>query len=810
MTRLRREISVPWPRRDSALALLGLTILVVWLLREAVFGGRVFFLRDVHLQWYGQIESFVGSVASGSWPFWDPYVSFGQPLLANANAQVLYPLTWLNMLVRPWTYFTIYLVTHLLLAGAGVYALGRQYEISRLGSFLAAAAWMLSGPVLSLGNLWNHLAAAAWLPWVLLAAERALISSRPRHAVLCGATLAAQILAGSPDVVVMTSLLLAAAAARHVRWRRLGERSSLEGVAALVLAVGFGLALSAGQLLPSLELAMRAGRFHLSAAERGYWSVHPLGLLQAAVPVFWNDLPLGAEQRQALFESREPLLLSLYLGLPVVGLMLAALAVPRRPGRSFLLLGAFVAALLALGPHAPFYRLATALLPTLQVLRFPSKAMIVVAFAGALLAGMGADAWREGGGRPGAGRRWFLFVTLPMLTCALLLALTAFGALGGMALLAPVAGKLARAAVLAGILAVIALLRRPGPRSRWGAVAVGVLAVTDLLTTHRHLNATSPKELYTLRPGVLEPAAQADHRRLYVVDYQADLGLSERWLKRAVPYVVTLTRTEPGLPPPLWTGALGMRVYPVAPVAAAWRVPGSYSRDVLRIQPPGLATLNALLIRALGTPLQIRLLRLGAVSRVLALHTEGFEDFAPIATLEGPFLEPIRVFGVPDPLPRAYAVDGVRVASGRQALEHLVDPSFDPAREVVVAEGTARNAEKAFSAVVSILALRSDRVRLQAELGKDGYAILVDAYDPGWRATVDGHAAPVLSANLAFRAIPVPAGRHVVEMVYRPVSVTIGLTVSAVAAALGVAMALRRQTTPSTREAALDRRSTAS
>ena len=40
--------------------------------REAVFEGRTFFLRDLHLQWLGQAESFVQAVGSGAWPLWDP------------------------------------------------------------------------------------------------------------------------------------------------------------------------------------------------------------------------------------------------------------------------------------------------------------------------------------------------------------------------------------------------------------------------------------------------------------------------------------------------------------------------------------------------------------------------------------------------------------------------------------------------------------------------------------------------------------------------------------------------------------------
>jgi len=84
---------------------------------------------------------------------------------------------------------------------------------------------------------------------------------------------------------------------------------------------------------------------------------------------------------------------------------------------------------------------------------------------------------------------------------------------------------------------------------------------------------------------------------------------------------------------------------------------------------------------------------------------------------------------------------------------------------------------------------RPDRVRLEAELSAPGFVVLVDTYDPGWRATVDGAPAEVLRADVALRAVAVPSGRHVVEYVYRPRSITGGLAVSGLALLAAVALA---------------------
>ena len=82
-----------------------------------------------------------------------------------------------------------------------------------------------------------------------------------------------------------------------------------------------------------------------------------------------------------------------------------------------------------------------------------------------------------------------------------------------------------------------------------------------------------------------------------------------------------------------------------------------------------------------------------------------------------------------------------------------------------------------------------DRVVVEAEASGAAHLVLVDAYDPGWRATVDGRPSPVLRANVAFRGVALPAGRHVVEFLYRPRSVMWGLWISGAALLAGAALA---------------------
>src|SRR5258707_9148544 len=102
------------------------------------------------------------------------------------------------------------------------------------------------------------------------------------------------------------------------------------------------------------------------------------------------------------------------------------------------------------------------------------------------------------------------------------------------------------------------------------------------------------------------------------------------------------------------------------------------------------------------------------------------------------------------------------------ALRVLTDPAFDPERELVLPAGLPTDPSPAFTARVDIQHRSADRVLLSADLTTSGYVVLVESYDPGWRVVLDGKEAPVLRANVAFRAVAVPAGPPPVEVSFPP------------------------------------------
>ncbi len=82
---------------------------------------------------------------------------------------------------------------------------------------------------------------------------------------------------------------------------------------------------------------------------------------------------------------------------------------------------------------------------------------------------------------------------------------------------------------------------------------------------------------------------------------------------------------------------------------------------------------------------------------------------------------------------------------------------------------------------VAAVRVRVDGPSLEATViaPRDGLAVILDPFYPGWTATLDGKPVPILRADFAFQAVPVPAGTHELRLTYRNRWVEIGAAVSA-------------------------------
>jgi hypothetical protein len=156
-----------------------------------------------------------------------------------------------------------------------------------------------------------------------------------------------------------------------------------------------------------------------------------------------------------------------------------------------------------------------------------------------------------------------------------------------------------------------------------------------------------------------------------------------------------------------------------------------------------------------------------------------------------------RLWELRDPQPRSFLVhEAVAARSDSEAAELLRDqPAAVFSRVVLAADGgmvePLEGTEEPAASSVSVVEYAPRRSVWRVRTNRAGYLFTGDAYYPGWNAELDGRPVPLQRANLAFRAVYVPAGEHLIVHRYEPLSIRIGLGLSA-ASLIGLGLILLR------------------
>lgn len=667
-------------------------------------------------------RAFVGrTVSRWELPVWMPGVYTGFPALAGVEVGALYPSNLaLFGFLDPWVAVAWAQLLPLLIAGLGAFALAREYEIPPPAALLTGGSFCLSGFFISHLRQLNMVDAACWIPLELLLVERMARGRGERSPSLLATVWALQLLAGHPQVSYITGLVLGVfLLARRARVMREGSGGGILRVLGdpvprrFALAIVVGSAIAGAQLLPAIELSglsHRSGGFTFE--EAAAFPSAPQNFWTFFLPYINGDPGRLTYRLSRLFWEEYG-----YLGLAPV-LLAAIAAVTRRRDPVVRLFGtiAIVSYLLVLGANTPLFYWAYSLVPGMSYFRFPTRFLVFVELAIALLAGFGLA--------------------------------TVLGALRGLR------------------------------RRTW--VAAAVLAITAVdLWVHQMQQVPQVawrewrKPISTVRYLRDQQSVSIDLWRYYSLDstvvHRAAFAEARGWAGDLSPYVRVRAMLQPsfnllyGLESPDGYVNLAPRYYD-----AVW---GSDKTPGL-VRPSGEMRDGFWKLR----PEVTRILRLFNVRYVLsALPIRSAGLWPALRTEEG-----VAIYAVTDPLPRAFVVGEVVTASSdEEALDLLRSADFDPARRVIVHDpGLQLPDDSVASRNVRIIERGNRRLRLRINLEKPGLLVVSEGFYPGWRATIDDRPVPVHRANLMMRAVVAPSGRHEVVLEFRSWTVRAGFLVS--------------------------------
>lgn len=151
----------------------------------------------------------------------------------------------------------------------------------------------------------------------------------------------------------------------------------------------------------------------------------------------------------------------------------------------------------------------------------------------------------------------------------------------------------------------------------------------------------------------------------------------------------------------------------------------------------------------------------------------------------------MQVYAVPNPLPRAGFVPdgGINFADDEAILRAFRSGAMpnpllmflEPGRaKPATTLGSPQNAPE--GATVAYRRPHPDRIELTVRAPGPGYVRILESFDPGWSATVDGREAEILAADSFVQAVRVDTGAHEIQLTYRTPGVAEGAALSAAGA----------------------------
>ncbi|MBN9456239.1 MAG: hypothetical protein J0I54_06395 [Bosea sp.] len=744
--------------------LAGAAFVIAWvILCWPWLSGSVTIPFDAKAHFQAQVEFLARAIHSGQSPFWNHNVFAGSPQVADPQSLIFSPAILLALLSPAPSFRMVdaFVLLHLLVAGFAVLMFFRDRGWHPAGGLLAAlvfafgasAAWRVQhiGQIESLA----FFAVAFWLTARMLQRNSA-------WAGVC-AGLASGLMVLEPDQVAMLGgyVLIGMVVAHWLSGGWVALRASLVPIALASLA---GLAVITVPLLWTWLFAEATTRPEISLGVATSGSLHPASLLTA----FVGDL-FGAKSPQVDFWGPylnpnwvKDLALSqnmaqVYIGaLPM--LLLIAPGLTRgwlwdRAIRPLTLLFLFMV-LYALGRYTPLFEAAYDYLPGVKMFRRPADATFLIGALGAVLSG---------------------YVLHRMLT-AENISFRRDLAIGAAAVLAAVLGAIllsrneghlgdawqpVLAAVAwfgAAIILLLALQRWRGALGPVAAIALvtGVVA-SDLGANNGPNESTAlPPQLYdVLRPTTrnqtiallkqltAQPAGSPRRDRVEL------LGMGFEWPNAGMIH---------GFDHTLGYNPLRLEDFSEA-VGTGDGIARPADRKFTPLFPSYHSRLaNLLGLRYIASPVPIEQVD----------HTLKSGDLKLLARTKQGF-----IYENPHALPRVQFVGGWALADFESMKLSGHWPETDPEQTVLLdteppvatPEGPA-----AVQAEVKLVRYRNTVVEIEVTSPAAGFVVLNDIWHPWWSAQVDGVDSEILRANVLFRAVQVPAGRHKVVFSFHPLS----------------------------------------
>ena len=773
-------------RRHDLFAIALLLLIASLFFVDVLAGTDNFYMRDLTRYYYPTKQILREIVQDGEFPYWNRQFSAGQPLAANPEHEVFYPLTWLILLPSYDLGYRLHILVHIYIGLLGMYALLRSMRLGIPASFFGALAFGLGGIYLSYINLLPILFCAAWLPLTCLFVRRFLLRPGLRDFALASLFLGLQFLVGEPTTVMQTGLLIGMYAL-YRGWYAAREwghpwSHAIPEMLSRVVFIGListaAIAVGAAQMMPAIDHVGESARsrtFPYSLVSA--WSLPWAKLAEIIYPNFLGHISIKQVMWYwggGLYPGMgSPFLFNIYSGLLVTALVVGAFFVRPRGGRFVLILSLF-SLLIALGGNTPVLRWLYDLGVATSI-RYPEKFILIALFAMIVFAAKLLDRMLAGDDAIRDAALGFIAATTIVAVAMTLFAFTpwysqlfvkVWGLKGPKAIQKMV--EISRegwmvAAIRGGVLFALIWSVRLLKRRIWLALMLAFV-LADLLPVVHQINPRMPSRFFTEEPLASRrlPRDRDQWRIFHEADWYGQEDMAKKYFSTgdAVYWIVRnglfpMTPAGEGLSMVLERDYDKTALLPTIDlVDSVWDVKRSGRQDWWR---PFVAMAN---VRFRG-------------------EYKPFDEERKRVNRNLKRAEAIRYTDV-GIHPRYYFADQMVTIRDRhefvtklshgdysEAVAFVGIPSFVPARGVVQGVRETHNT-----------------ATLDVESHGRGFLVMSVTPNKYWRVTIDGRPAEPVVTNIGFQGVVVPEGRHRVAMRYRNTLAANGLRVSIAATLL--------------------------
>ena len=724
--------------------------------------GAVTVPYDAKSTFYPPLEFMARAFHSGESPFWTPNVFAGWPNIADPQSMLTSPLHVLLALISAapgmWANDAV-TFAYLFIGGLGIILYFRDRGWHAAGALVAALAFAFGGAASARLQHAGQVISLAWLPVALFLLARALERASWKWGALAGVA-AALIVLGRDQVALLEVYVLAGFVLAH--WCGEGWRIRVRASIAPLIAGGIaGLVIIALPVLLTELLATDSNRPEFSFVEAGRGSLHWTHLLSlvfadlfgAMDPKvdFWGAGGWAWNERFGMAD----LFLAQNMGLlysgALAGVMLvvgaARGALWSREIR-FFTIAALLTAFFMFGWYTPVFHLMYELMPGVKLFRRPADATFVFGAMIAFVAGYMVHRWLTALPRANLLQRYIeLGIAAFVVAFTLWLASTTVG-------ITPALKPIVTGIVCVALAILVLIFAR---RLAAGAPVTATLLLVVFTTADLAWN-NAPHESSGLPPARYD-ALRTDTQNETITlikqrlaqqepnhrDRIESVGIEYHWPNMCLihgceqvfghnplrlKWFYEATRVGDTV------AAVGQRRF--SPLYPSWR---STSADLFGVR-----------LIATGVP----------VERIDTSLKPG--DLNLIARTKDAY-----VYENPRALPRVMLVADWKLVDFNELTASGWPPGVDPTKAVLL-ERTPSLSQTgtADPGTARLVRYASTEIVIEVDAPSGGILVLNDVWHPWWRATVDGVDTEILRANVIFRAVPVPPGKHTVRFTFEP------------------------------------------